>query len=102
MGENISATVGSIFLDTTGRWFASSPSSSEPRRSIDFEERAVDNPSSCEPVNFYYFILNCFVEAGEQCEFAVPPLFSLTNSSQGFHWSQTFPGTPLPGLASTR
>merc|ERR1711894_207552 len=31
-------------------------------------ERAVNNPGSYEHASFYNFILNCFVEADEQCE----------------------------------
>merc|ERR1712019_208512 len=35
---------------------------------IGFVERAVNNPGSYEHASFYNFILNCFVEADEQCE----------------------------------
>merc|ERR1712107_600824 len=35
---------------------------------IGFVERAVNNPGSYEHASFYTFILNCFVEADEQCE----------------------------------
>jgi len=35
---------------------------------IGFVERAVKNPGSYEHASFYNFILNCFVEADEQCQ----------------------------------
>merc|ERR1712125_148705 len=35
---------------------------------IGLVERAVNNPGSYEHASFYNFILNCFVEADEQCE----------------------------------
>merc|ERR1712037_928802 len=35
---------------------------------IGFVEKAVNNPGSYEHASFYNFILNCFVEADEQCQ----------------------------------
>ena len=33
-----------------------------------FVEGAMNNPNSCEHASFYNFIINCFVEAHEQCQ----------------------------------
>merc|ERR1712224_707598 len=46
---------------------------------IGFVEKAVNNPGSYEHASFYNFILNCFVEADEQCQGRIP-----TTSSTSF------------------
>jgi len=63
--DHVRTKVGKIPAKDVGLYAVQDYSEAEY---LDFVKRAVNNPGSYEHASFYNFILNCFVEADEQCE----------------------------------
>merc|ERR1712176_229710 len=63
--EHVVAKVGKVPDKDVGLYHVQDYSEAEY---LDFIARAVNNDGSYERSSFYNFILNCFVEADEQCE----------------------------------
>merc|ERR1711982_165812 len=63
--EHVVAKVGKVPAKDVGLYHVQDYSEAEY---LDFIARAVNNDGSYERSSFYNFILNCFVEADEQCQ----------------------------------
>merc|ERR1712072_990199 len=63
--EHVAVKVGQIPAKDVGLYHVEDYTEAEY---IGFVERAVNNPGPYEHASFYNFILNCFVEADEQCQ----------------------------------